>query len=134
MSIEQDLRIGIRKQVIANLNVQNLIVDHFYPSELNEVTNPEYPCANFSLGVGAKDPDTDTITWIPFRVWVWSELSKDETFNVYDKIRIVLHREVFDQSSIRFFCKETRTPAEAYDPQSKLYYVLAGWQARLITL
>ena len=42
----QDLRIGIQNTVLASSDVEDLIEVRFYPAELAEVTNPEYPCVN----------------------------------------------------------------------------------------
>jgi len=132
MSEIQDLRIGIRNKVLANSNVSALIEDRFYPAELSEVINPSYPCANFRMSSGARDSDTNLLILIPFRIWVWSELSYDEDYNIYEKIYDVLQRKVNDQDSIRYRCKEITTPTEAYDPESRLYYIIASWRGRII--
>ena len=134
MSVINDLRIGITNQVLDDSAVEALIKDRFYPGELAEEFNPTYPCANFKIMLGRKDIDTDLLNWIPFRIWSWSELSYDEDYTIYDTIETALQREHFDQDSARIFCKETETPLEAHDPVSRLYYLVAGWQARVIQI
>lgn len=134
MSVINDLRIGITNQVLDNATVIGLIKDRFYPQELAEVMNPSYPCANFKIDAGEKDIDTDKILLIPFRIWSWSKLSYDQAHIVYDAVEQAIQREHFDQDSARIFCKETATPSEAWDPVSRLYYLISGWEAKVIKI
>lgn len=135
----QILRIALRKCVLLDTTVKNLISNRFYPGELGVRKRIGWPCANFRVGGGFSDHDTysdisqtDIFKKPNLVIWAHSKKSWDEAYKVYEAVYKVLHNRLLSHSNRRIVCRESTRPMEAYEPATGAYFLRASWEVRMI--
>lgn len=135
----QALRVKIRKVVLADTDVKNLISNRFYPASPGIYRQTKYPCANFRVSGGTSDSDTfDQSTLVDaykrpnMTIWAWSKKSYDEAYKVYRAIKKILHKQCLTEDSRTIVCQEDTRPMEAYEPAENTFYLHAGWSVKML--
>lgn len=128
----QAFRSILRETILGDVTVTAFIQDRFYPSEIALISNPAYPCANFSMDSGAgANRDAPRLHSINFSIWTWTEVSIDHAFSIYEAIFNAFERQLLKSSDVYALLFQISSPFHLYDSVARTYGLIGRWNAHV---
>lgn len=93
----------IRSVLIADATIKGLVKDRVYASHISSVVRPEYPAISITLLPGQARTNVPEMVNLVMQIDLWfpaDAFTSDQVCACYDRVRALLHRQVFNDTTI----------------------------------
>ena len=122
------IAVAIRKKLINDPTLKAIQGERVYPTHINSVTNPVYPCSTQGREGGGTTANL-IATDVEQKIDVWSKVGYDELWLIYNQIRKLLHLQPLAVTDGQVFSiKETYVNDNLYEPTTKTWHLASRYK------
>jgi hypothetical protein len=129
---EANVLAKLRAVLIADATIAGYVSDRVYVEHISSITDPVYPAISMALLQGQARTDVPEMVnmAIQFDLWFQADRTVDDVLACYARVRALLHRQVFTDSTVRItVLNETGIGPVLHDADSNCHHFPARYAA-----
>ena len=122
----------IRKQVLDQQAIRDIIAGRFYEGFLAEIRDPIFPCINFAFRGGSFAFGFQEAPITAMTIWYWSKISREQVNQLVNLVTPALHKQRLQGDGVNVVCTQNGPPVDLYDDAKVVYYAATDWMVRAL--